>query len=251
MECRAATDLVHRYIDAELGPTTAVEIDDHIDSCRTCRPVYERQRALQRTISRKATRYRAPQALADRIAVRVEGAPRAAVTLSRRWRAAASAATIALSIGLSSGVTWIAVTGSRGPELREDLVASHIRSLMADHLTDVASSDRHTVKPWFSGRIGLTPPVRDLAAEGFPLVGGRLDYVAHRPVAALVYRRHQHVINLFVMPGDDGVVPSRAGASLNGYNLRHWRDGALKFWAISDLDAAELDNFEQVLCTQP
>lgn len=251
MECKAATDLVHRYIDAELGPTTAVEIDDHIDSCRSCRPVYERQRALQRTISRKATRYRAPQELVGRITERAEGAPRVAITRSSRWRTAASAATIALSISLSSGVTWIATTAGRGPGLREDLVASHIRSLMANHLTDVASSDRHTIKPWFNGRIDLTPPVRDLAAEGFPLVGGRLDYVAHRPVVALVYRRHQHVINLFVMLEDHAAVPFRAAASVNGYNLRHWRDGALRFWAVSDLNAAELEDFEQILCAQP
>jgi anti-sigma factor RsiW len=121
---------------------------------------------------------------------------------------------------------------------------------MVNHLTDVASSDQHTVKPWFNGRIDLSPPVTDLAAQGYPLVGGRLDYLNRRPVAALVYKRHQHVINLFVMPAEGGVVPANAAASLNGYNLRHWREGALRFWAVSDLNAAELEEFERLVRTQ-
>ena len=244
--------MVHRYIDGEIGAAMAAEIDDHVDSCPACRPVYERHRNLQRVIRRNATRYTAPPELTERIGAALDRAPAAARAEPSRWRALAMAASVALAMGLSSGVTWIAATSGRGPELRQELVANHIRSLMADHLTDVASSDQHTVKPWFNGRVDLSPPVVDLASQGFPLVGGRLDYCGRRAVAALVYRRHQHVINLFVMPGEGGdAVASKASASLNGYNLRHWRQGALRFWAVSDLNPAELDEFEQLVRAQP
>ena len=138
-----------------------------------------------------------------------------------------------------------------GDQVASEVVSAHIRSLMAPAPTDVPSSDHHTVKPWFNGRIDLSPPVTDLAAQGYPLIGGRLDYLNRRPVAALVYKRHQHVINLFVMPADGGVVPAKASASLNGYNLRHWRDGALRFWAVSDLNAGELADFERLVRAQP
>jgi anti-sigma factor RsiW len=251
MDCRAATDMVHRYIDGEVEAGIAAEIDGHVDSCPACRPLYERHRLLQRSIRRSATRYTAPADLAQRIGAAVEATPAASVPQPSRWRAMAMAASIVLAMGLSSGVTWIAATSGRAPELREELVASHVRSLMADHLTDVASSDQHTVKPLFNGRIDLSPPVVDLAAQGYPLVGGRLDYLNKRPVAALVYKRHQHVINLFVMPAEGGTVPSKAAVNLNGYNLRHWREGALRFWAVSDLNAAELDEFERLVRAQP
>ena len=250
MDCRAANDLVHRYVDGEVTPQTATEIDSHVDSCPACRPVYERHRTLQRMIRRHATRHAAPPELAARIGAALDRTPAPAVVQPSRWRAMAMAASIVLAMGLSSGVTWIAATSGRGPELRDELVASHIRSLMADHLTDVPSSDQHTVKPWFNGRIDLSPPVADLKAEGYPLIGGRLDYLNKRPVAALVYKRHQHVINLFVMPAEGGVVPPKASASLNGYNLRHWREGALRFWAVSDLNAAELEEFERLVRAQ-
>jgi mycothiol system anti-sigma-R factor len=251
VDCRAASDLVHRYVDGEVNAATASEIDEHVDSCPACRPIYERHRAVQRMVRRHAARHTAPAELAARIGAALDATPVAAAPQPSRWRAAAMAASIVLAMGLSSGVTWIATTSGRGPELRDELVASHVRSLMADHLTDVASSDQHTVKPWFNGRIDLAPPVVDLAAQGFPLVGGRLDYLNRRAVAALVYKRRQHVINLFVMPADGGVVPAKAAASLNGYNLRHWRAGALRFWAVSDLSAAELADFERLVRVQP
>src|SRR5690349_20135590 len=158
----------------------AAEIDDHVDSCPACRPVYERHRNLQRMVRRNAVRHAAPPELAARIGAALDRTPATARAQPNRWRAMAMAASIVLAMGLSSGVTWIAATSGSRPELREELVASHVRSLMADHLTDVASSDQHTVKPWFNGRIDLSPPVVDLAAQGFPLIGGRLDYLDRR-----------------------------------------------------------------------
>ncbi|GLS77554.1 hypothetical protein GCM10007904_28910 [Oharaeibacter diazotrophicus] len=126
--------------------------------------------------------------------------------------------------------------------LVDDLVAAHVRSLQVDHLTDVPTSDRHTVKPWFAGKVAFSPPVVDLADRGFPLVGGRVDYVGHRTVAAIVYRRHGHVINLFVWPAD---APAAGDAAFReeGYNVVRWEQGGLVHYAVGDVDPAELDAF--------
>jgi anti-sigma factor RsiW len=136
------------------------------------------------------------------------------------------------------------VTGERQDAVAGELIDSHLRSLLASHLTDVASSDQHTVKPWFAGKSDVSPPAVDLASGGFPLVGGRLDVIAGKPVPALVYRRREHVINVFVLPasrGDLGTTLTR-----HGYTLRHWNEGDLGFWAASDAAPAELAEFERV-----
>jgi mycothiol system anti-sigma-R factor len=248
MDCRAASDLVHRYVDGEVSPATAAEIDRHVDGCAACRPVYERHRALQNLIRRSAIRHAAPSTLAERIGAALEAAPSVAAPARSRWRAAALAASLLLTAGLSSAVTWVATTG-HAPTVAQDVVASHVRSLMANHLTDIASSDQHTVKPWFNGRIDVAPPVRDLADQGFPLIGGRLDYLGGRPVAALVYRHDRHVINLFVWPA--GASQGGGGAAkAQGYNLRHWREGAAEYWAISDLNTGDLAAFERLIRAQ-
>jgi anti-sigma factor RsiW len=154
------------------------------------------------------------------------------------------AASVVLAMVLSSAGTWYLTVSQRQAGLAQELAASHVRSLQVDHLTDVASSDQHTVKPWFAGKLDLAPPVVDLTAQGFPLVGGRLDYLDRRPVAALVFRHKQHVINLFV-----GLPPlmaaSAAPVAMQGYNLRFWQDGDFSFWAVSDLNPADLGAFER------
>src|SRR5205085_811774 len=132
------------------------------------------------------------------------------------------------------------------PGLTEQILAGHVRALQPGHLEDVASDDRHTVKPWFDGRIDFAPPVKDLAAQRFPLKGGRLDYLAGRPVAALVYQRDKHLIDLFVWPAaDSGAAAAPTTALRQGYNLVHWMQNGMNFWAVSDVEAAQLREFAE------
>ena len=158
----------------------------------------------------------------------------------RRWRealafggGAAAAAAIALLLVLPQG----------GGEIAQDVASAHIRALQPGHLMDVISTDQHTVKPWFDGRLDFAPPVKDLAAQGFPLIGGRLDYLDGHPAAALIYRRAKHLIDLYAWPAQGGATGTptapRIGAR-NGYNLVHWRQDGMQLWAVSDVEAAQL-----------
>ena len=201
-------------------------------------------------IRRHGTRYTAPPGLAARIGAALDQAAEAEVVSMPRarrtvipWRPLALAASFVLAIMLSSGTTWYITAADRQDHLAEDVVDSHLRSLQADHLIDVASSDQHTVKPWFDGKLDLSPPVVDLAAQGFPLVGGRLDYLEDHPVAALVYRHKKHVINVFVWTHKAGGFTPSPPAEIQGYNLRHWEQGDFTFWAVSDVEADALGEF--------
>lgn len=194
------------------------------------------------------TRYKAPPGLQRRIrhmlqeeASRPRLAQRLFAALARWMPAAASFACGALvAVG---AMTW-RDTGIAENGIEQEVVASHVRSLMVDHLTDVASTDRHTVKPWFTGKLDYAPPVVDLSQEGFPLVGGRLDYLQGRPVAALVYRRHGHTINVFVLSGSEARAPAMSPtAAYRGFQLAEWDSGGMRFWAVSDVTRDEMMQF--------
>jgi len=161
-----------------------------------------------------------------------------------------AARTFYVALGLAWAASLVVVARlstqeATGGSVAEEVVASHVRSTMAEHLTDVASSDRHTVKPWFAGKLDFAPRVEDFAADGFPLVGGRLDYVASRPVAALVYRRQQHIVNVFIWPaGNDAETPPRF-VTRQGYQVFEWTRDGMQYWVVSDLNAAELQEFAE------
>lgn len=212
----------------------------------------DRDSELSEAIKAKASYHPAPPELGARILAALPRAepesaapPAPAPSLRRRpWLNLGLA--FACGVLASFALVRFQAAGDAADAMEQAVVASHVRSLMADHLADVASSDRHTVKPWFAGKLDFSPPVMDLGEEGFPLVGGRLDYLAQRPVAALVYAHQKHHINLFVWPSTDAPQALKA-LSQQGFNLVTWRDDGMELWAISDLSQPELRAFAETL----
>jgi anti-sigma factor RsiW len=244
--CPDRSPLLHGLVDDELDAAHALELEAHLAGCPSCAAERERLRALKATLADPALHYAAPDALRRRVVAALDAEARGRRHVRRPgwrlsrlapWLAGGGAAALAASLALVLSLP-------AAPPLDRELVDDHVRSLLAQHLTDVVSEDRHTVKPWFAGRIDYSPPVVDLKDQGFPLAGGRLDYVDGKVTAALVYRRRLHVINLFVRPAKAGY-----GAGLSshdGYHVLSWRQGALEFWAVSDLDPTGLEQFRDL-----
>ena len=242
------------YVDGELPPDRAMEIADHLTSCTECASDYVAMLTTVRTVRAEMVQLRAPDVLRARVRAALREEPQAtvrrvAVAPKRGWRIPWNAVAAALLLVVaSSGITLVATKrGASDAPVAEAVLASHIRSLMPEHLTDVRSNDQHNVKPWFNGRLDFSPTVPRLDEQGFPLLGGRVDYVHGRSVAVVVYGRRQHVINVFSWPASDEKVAAAEPRARNGYNLEHWRDGAVDYWAVSDLNAAELRTFVELL----
>ena len=194
-------------------------------------------------LTRDATYYRAPQALRERVMGALAGAASQERTFQRGGGLflAASFATVAL---LSWNMALWTMAPASDETVSRDVVSAHVRSLMTPgRLADVASSDRHTVKPWFAGKLDFAPPVRDLASSGFPLTGGRLDYIDGRPVAALAYARRLHTVNLFVWPAPGAVDAAPVTSARGGYSLSHWTKDEMRHWAVSDASREEVEAF--------
>ena len=254
MDCTRTRSLLHGYLDQELDLASVMAIDEHVKSCATCKRIFDRQSMLRSAVRQHAAYYTAPAALADRIRAQISkttavtpvkpGKPRPQWLQFGQWfqLGAVAAATAA--------VTWIAAFQLNSPSqdelISEQVITGHVRSVLTGHLEDVATSDQHTVKPWLSSKLDFSPPVTDLTSAGFPLVGGRLDYLDNRPVAALVYHHRQHLINLFVWPDpkSDRTMPMQA-LSKNGYHVLHWADAGMTYWAISDLNEADIKAFAE------
>ena len=231
--------LVHAYVDGELDPAHALEVERQLDDDPALAVERERVEALRRVIAEQLPREGAPPGLARRIEAAIGLRPVSAPARSSSrpsWRALA--ASVAVAAFLGSSATWLAL--SPGPADADRVVANHMRALMATQPVDVGSSDRHTVKPWFNGRIPEAPRVVDLAGADFPLVGGRIDVVGRAPVATLVYRHRQHLISLSEVPGRTIAAPER---QIAGYNIVSWTDDGVAYWAVSDVAAADLDAF--------
>jgi anti-sigma factor RsiW len=247
-KCRP--ELAQAYADGQLELSEALEVEHHLETCNRCRASCRSQRALSTAIAQNAPYFRAATSLLDRLEAGIEFLAEPSPTPNRipprrrepLWRALSLAASAAFLIILSAGI--ISRFNASSPEDRtmHDVVSNHIRSLMVTHLADVVSTDQHTVKPWFNGKLNFSPPVRDFAADGFPLIGGRIDLVNNQPVAALVYRRNKHYINLFVWPSSRVSEPEQF-ASRRGYNVIHWAESGVNYWAISDVNRGALEDF--------
>jgi anti-sigma factor RsiW len=267
MNCEESTKLMDGYLDGELDPITNQRIEQHLRNCRTCEQSYAAQRDLVRTIE-KAPYYRASSELRSRIqsALREGVTANTSPTLAKRsqflapqkraelpsifsgasWgRLALAAVVVLMAIMIATLVSRFQRNGT-DQFLSTQLISSHVRSLMANHLTDIASSDQHTVKPWLDAKLDFAPPVTDFASDGFPLVGGRLDYLDNRPVAALVYQRRKHFINLFIWPAEPKKTETSQMISRQGYQLLHWVDSDFNYWAVSDVNPNDLQTFRKL-----
>jgi anti-sigma factor RsiW len=247
VNCPESSDL-HPYFDDELDEPRRAAFAAHLAGCLKCSRELETQKALRLAFQEKSFRYTAPASLAQRVqsALRAHSRSGSPKNRMRSWLATAAALLVGVGLGAAGTLLVTAEKSQPSVDLPRDLVAAHVRSLMADHLEDVKSTDKHTVKPWFNGQVDFSPPVKDFTEQGYPLLGGRLDYLDDRPTAALVYGRAKHVINLFIWPAGGGADSPARALSRRGYNLLHWTTDGLDFWAVSDLNAEELGEFARL-----
>ena len=247
MTCDQAQPLLSAYVDRELDITRSLETEAHVRECNRCSATLQQHEALRSALSAASLAFVPPTGLERRVrkALRREAQPKVLFTIAPwRWAAVPMAATLAAAL------TW-SVAIHRGGTTGEDVVVSElvsgqVRSLMVDHLVDVATSDQHTVKPWFNGKVDFAPPVTDFTASGFPLVGGRVDYIAGRPAAALVYKRRQHVVNVFIWPSGQQEAEALRNVMFDTYHLVRWSASGLTFWAVSDVSGADLESLARL-----
>jgi len=239
MTCDEAKILLHALIDGELDAGHAREVEDHIAGCAACAAELAAYREMSKAIAGAGLRYTAPPALRRRI----EAALPQPQAPSRRAVLRGFAMGSAVSAIAATGLVAIILRNDDAQRIESEIVSAHLRSLQAGHLTDVISTDQHTVKPWFNGRLDVAPPVVDLTAQGFTLIGGRLDYVDARAIGAIVYRRRAHVINLFVAQTASTEPRAARIETIQGFNIRRWSERGLNYWAVSDIAADELAEF--------
>jgi len=271
MNCAECRILIHALIDGELDAGHAAEVEAHVATCAACAREFKTFRAMRQAMAEASLKESAPADLRARIEaalpsepLRVSGRaePAPAFRLGSRleswpeswreswlrsWRTFFGGLTLgtALSAAVAATLVVAVMHNDEDQRIADEVVSAHVRSLQAGHLTDVLTSDQHTVKPWFNGKLAVAPPVVDLAAQGFTLIGGRLDYIDGEAVASIVYRRRNHVINLFVARHTDDEHAGSKVEAVHGFNVRRWTTAGLDFWAVSDINAEELDEFGQ------
>jgi anti-sigma factor RsiW len=245
VNCEETQTLIHGYLDGEVDLVKSLEIERHLEECPACAQAHTGFQAVRTAIHDSSLYFEPPAELRKRLRTSLRSATEAGPApgwLPRRLLA------VAASLALITTVGWGLIRGlstrSADSFLTQELVANHVRSQMLDtHRFDVASADPHTVKPWFDGKLDFSPPVRDLAVQGFPLIGGRLEYVHERRVAALVYQRRKHSINLFIWPSIPGADTPARTVTRQGYHLIQWTRSGMNYWAVSDLSTRELQEF--------
>jgi anti-sigma factor RsiW len=240
--------LLDAYFDGELDLVRSLEFEEHLKTCPDCAQEIWTHQTLRQGLRAASLYDRAPAGLEARIRAALPSANKV-VEMPRRnllnWLAVAAAVIVALVLTWRMLPSYLGRSGT--DLLAQEVVASHIRSLQPGHLLDVESTDQHTVKPWFNGKLDFSPPVKDFSEDGFPLIGGRLDYVDHRPAAALVYQRNKHFINVYVWPESEVKDKPARSSTADGYNIAFWERGGMYFCAVSDLNTGELQQFVQLL----
>jgi anti-sigma factor RsiW len=241
MNCGEIRPLLEAHCDGELDLVRQLEVEAHLRGCAECAALAGAMAARRQALGSLVPRFTAPSALRARV--------RAAVGVAESPRRRPASSYLLNLGGLAAALALAAIGGyslgegrARGGAFLREAVSDHVRSLQAGHLMDVVSTDQHTVRPWFVGKLDFSPPVFDLVDAGFPLAGGRLDQVGGRAAAALVYRRRQHTLNLFVWAAAGGDAPARQSSAM-GYNAEGWSEGGLSFLAVSEIPAADLSRF--------
>jgi anti-sigma factor RsiW len=255
MTCQRMNDLVHAYLDNELSLTEQITFEQHLATCPDCEQAHRTFVKLRENLQASNLCYELPAALrekinyhvlqgngSDGVAERIAAARPSRENPARSWRIGAPSRLLALAASIAIILTvgtMLLLSRSSQNTLAQTLVDSHVRSLQASHLLDVVSTDQHTVKPWFDGKVDFAPPVRDLSSDGFPLIGGRLEYLRDHPAAALIYQRRKHIVNVFIWP-EAGADSSPSETTRNGYNVIEWRKSGMHHAAVSDLNGEEM-----------
>jgi len=248
MRCASSRPLLELHLDGELSASESAEIQEHIENCAACDGLYRRLEHLQSDIRMQVTRHTPPAQLQQRVQAALREAAGSEPQPRRmHWNWMALAASILLVISTGWNIASLRSRDSAARDiLAQQVLSSHLRSLMGTHLLDVPSSDQHTVKPWFNGKLSFSPDVKDFSNQGFRLVGGRIEYIADRPVAALVYQRRQHFINLFTWPSPPAPQNGYGELKRSGYNIMSWTKDGMTCWAVSDLQTGELEQFAEL-----
>jgi anti-sigma factor RsiW len=259
MNCSEAEVLIHALVDGELDAGHAREVEAHLATCPACSAKLAALYAMRQAMAAAELKQPAPAHLRARVEATLPApssrAPAAGAVgynpwrLNRRFFVGGFALGTALSGAIAATLVLGVLRDDQEQRIASQVVSAHLRSLQPGHLTDVETSDQHTVKPWFNGKLDVAPPVIDLTAQGFTLIGGRLDDINGETVAAIVYRRRNHVINLFVAESLGAKHQDTAAETRHGFNVRHWTEGGLDLWAVSDISADELADFEQKIST--
>jgi anti-sigma factor RsiW len=254
VNCDDARLLIHGHLDGELDLVRDLEVERHLEECPRCASEYAALRAMRIRLKDEEFRFEAPAELKEKIrrAIPATSSRRADAFPSRRgasWgpRAVRFAVPMAIGAMLALVIAPRTIGPNANQRVASEVVGSHVRSLMAGHLMDVASTDQHTVKPWFNGKLDFSPPVTDFARDGFPLVGGRLDYIEDRPVAALVYQHGKHIINVFMWPASGAATSAEPIETQHGYHVEQLTIAGMNCWVVSDMNPHELEKFAELL----
>jgi anti-sigma factor RsiW len=240
MTCDETEILLHALIDGELDAGHARDVENHVATCPRCAAALADYCKMSEMVAGANLRYTAPLGLRKRIEASL---PQPKPAPSRRSLLRGFAMGSAVSALAATGLVAIVLRNDDAQRIESEVVSAHLRSLQAGHLIDVVSTDQHTVKPWFNGKLDVSPPVVDLTAQGFTLIGGRLDYLDARAIGAVVYKRRQHIINLFVAQTANTERKPATMETMQGFNVRRWREQGMNFWAVSDIGPDELTEF--------